>query len=224
MARDSNGNYALPAGNPVAAGDTIQAAWANALAADVAAELTNSLDRYGRGGLVAAFKAPDGSVSAPGVAFTNGTNAGLYRAGAGDVRMAVGGADVQRWNAGVLSHWNGASWDPVVTTAYTDVTSSVTFASGLAAGADFSVRVYNSGLVSVTGDVDVTGSPTTCSFTLPAGARPLAYFSRPSIFRISPTTWSADVGNDTFFAASGSVNHFSTSAYSRTLNAVFMAA
>jgi hypothetical protein len=46
------------------------------------------------------FFAPDGSVSASTYSFTAETNSGLYRAGAGDVRFAMGGADVARFLTG----------------------------------------------------------------------------------------------------------------------------
>ena len=48
MARDVNGVYSLPSGNPVVAGTLITASWANTTLADVAAELTNSIDKGGR--------------------------------------------------------------------------------------------------------------------------------------------------------------------------------
>lgn len=37
---------------------------------------------------------PDGGITGPGIAFANGTNSGIYRAGAGDIRFGVLGVDV----------------------------------------------------------------------------------------------------------------------------------
>lgn len=94
MPRNGSGIYSLPSGNPVVAGATIEAAWANTTLTDVANELTNSLSRDGNGGMLAPFRVADGSVSVPGLAFTNETNTGLYRAGSGEMWLTVGGIAV----------------------------------------------------------------------------------------------------------------------------------
>lgn len=53
MARNGSGSYTLPAGNPVVSGTPITASWGNTTLTDIAGELTNSLDRQGRGGALA---------------------------------------------------------------------------------------------------------------------------------------------------------------------------
>jgi len=53
MSRDAGGNYNLPAGNPVITNTIIETAWANPTMADVAAALTDSLSRSGKGGMAA---------------------------------------------------------------------------------------------------------------------------------------------------------------------------
>ena len=62
MARDTNGTYTLEFGSPsnVQPGTTIQSAWANGTLDDIADALTNSLDRQGRGGMLAPFKFANG--------------------------------------------------------------------------------------------------------------------------------------------------------------------
>lgn len=97
MPRDSNGNYTLPSGNPVVTGTVVSSTWANPTMGDVAAELTNSLDRQGRGGMLAPFKFLDGTVSAPGMTWTSEPSTGFYRAGASDMRATVAGVPRQRW-------------------------------------------------------------------------------------------------------------------------------
>jgi len=47
-ARDGNGNYNLPAGNPVQSGTTISSSWANGTLSDVASALTGSISRDGQ--------------------------------------------------------------------------------------------------------------------------------------------------------------------------------
>lgn len=89
MSRDVNGNYTLPAGNPVASGTVITIAWGNATMSDVGSEITNSLDRSGRGGMLAALKGIDGTVAAPAFSFTSEPTSGWYRAAAGTVNLSI---------------------------------------------------------------------------------------------------------------------------------------
>ena len=102
MPRDSAGNYTLPAGNPVVTGEVISTGWANPTMSDIGAEITNSLDRQGRGGMLAPFKFADGTNGAPGMTWTNEPTTGFYRAGASDMRATVAGVSRMRWtSAGV---------------------------------------------------------------------------------------------------------------------------
>lgn len=103
MPRNASGTYTLPSGNPVVAGTTIEASWANTTLSDVANELTNSLSRTGAGGMLAPFRLADGTVGAPGIAFLNETSSGLYRPSASNVSMSVSGVSAMTWsNANVV--------------------------------------------------------------------------------------------------------------------------
>src|SRR5271170_223747 len=94
MPRDSSGNYTLPAGNPVVTGTVISSSgWGNPTMADIGTVLTASLDRSGNGGMLAQFKAQDGTVSAPGIGFANELTTGLYRIGAGQLGISILGAN-----------------------------------------------------------------------------------------------------------------------------------
>lgn len=53
MARDSNGNYSLPAGNPVVAGEVISVTVQNATMDDLGTEIADSLCRSGKGAMLA---------------------------------------------------------------------------------------------------------------------------------------------------------------------------
>jgi hypothetical protein len=88
-ARNSGGSYSLPAGNPVVTGTTITSTWANNTLNDIKTEITNSLDRQGRGGMSAPLQLASGTASAPGLTFSAEPTSGLYRAGAGDLRASV---------------------------------------------------------------------------------------------------------------------------------------
>lgn len=137
MPRNSSGNYVLPTGNPVVADTLIESAWANSTLEDVAEALTDSLDRNGRGGMLAPFRLADGAAMEPGLSFANEPSAGLYRAGANDVRMTILGVPRMRWTAaGGTEYWNGAAWKNLTevlggttglgTAAYANLTTSLT--------------------------------------------------------------------------------------------------
>ncbi len=100
MPRDANGNYTLPAGNPVITDTNIESTWANNTLQDVAAEMTDSLSRSGKGALTGPLQIIDESGGVPGLAFGNEPTSGIKRAAAGDVRMQVQGTDRMRWRAG----------------------------------------------------------------------------------------------------------------------------
>ena len=95
MSRDGNGNYTLPLG-AVATGEVIASTWANTSLDDIAAAMTDSLARSGNGGMLAPFRATDGTINAPSLSFNNETNSGVYRSSAGDYRLCVNGKDKAR--------------------------------------------------------------------------------------------------------------------------------
>lgn len=94
MPRNSGGTYTLASGNPVVAGTRITAAHENSTVSDMAAELTDSLSRSGRGGMTAPLRGVSGTAAAPGLSFTAEPGSGLYRSAAGDIRLSRLGVDV----------------------------------------------------------------------------------------------------------------------------------
>lgn len=97
--RNSSGNYSLPSGNPVVSGTTITSTNENAFRSDVASELTLSLDRNGRGAMLAPLQCSNGTVAAPSLTFGSDTDTGLYRIGANNPGLAVGGVLNQSWSS-----------------------------------------------------------------------------------------------------------------------------
>ena len=118
MSRNGTGTYALPSGNPVAAGDVAEATWANSTMEDVQVALTDSLSRTGKGGMAASLKLQDGSVSNPALTFTNFVNTGMYAVSATDFRVTVSGVDRMRFRASGngAQLWNAAtsSWNDLL--------------------------------------------------------------------------------------------------------------
>ena len=62
--------------------------WANTTLDDIQQGLTDSLDRQGRGGMLAPFKFFDGSVTTPGASFTNETSTGFSRPTTGTIDVS----------------------------------------------------------------------------------------------------------------------------------------
>lgn len=78
MPRDGSGNYSLPSGNPVISGTVISSGWANTTMDDIAQALTESLSRYGNGGLEVPLQFGDGTVSLPSITFSSNTAYGMW--------------------------------------------------------------------------------------------------------------------------------------------------
>lgn len=137
MSRDSSGNYTLPSAyNPVVEGTEIEPAWANTTLDDIAAAMTDSLSRSGKGGMLVAFKVPNGSVAAPGYAFNAEPSTGMYRAGTGDVRISLSGVDGLVVTAALLSTPGGFSaGGNVSVTGTLGITGATTLSSVTVSGA-----------------------------------------------------------------------------------------
>jgi len=117
MPRDSAGNFTLVPGNPVQSGEVIASTWANSTLSDVSVALTDSLDRYGRGGMLAPFKFSDGTHLLPGASWVNEPTTGFYRFDNGDLRAAVLTQDIMRWQSTGAQVWNIAlsQWENILT-------------------------------------------------------------------------------------------------------------
>ena len=79
MPRDSNGLYSLPTGNPVTDGSVIEAEWANNTISDLAVQMNNVYTRDGLLGPTEPVLLPNGSPTAPSLAFATQPILGLYR-------------------------------------------------------------------------------------------------------------------------------------------------
>lgn len=94
MPRDVNGNYSLPAGNPVISGTIIESVWANSTMDDIAVALTDSLSRTGLGSMLGSFKFSDGSMAAPGISWTNEPSSGWWRSALNTFWYSVGNENI----------------------------------------------------------------------------------------------------------------------------------
>jgi hypothetical protein len=99
--RSGDGTYTLPAsfsdgsGNPVTTKTVISSTWANGTLGSLRDGVTYSLSRSGNGGMLSSLRLIDGSLSAPGLAFSSATGTGVARnATSGDLFLTVGGVNV----------------------------------------------------------------------------------------------------------------------------------
>jgi len=109
MPRNSSGTYSLPAGNPVVEGTDITPAWGNGTMSDIADALTDSLSRSGQGGMSAAFQFFSGTVSNPGLGFTNQPSTGIFLNANSDMRVTVAGTALMRFTNQV-EILDGSTW------------------------------------------------------------------------------------------------------------------
>lgn len=135
--RNSSGIYSLP-NPPVATGNTISSNWANTTLNDIGTEITNSLDRAGRSAMTGPLKLNTGAgATAPDLQWLLESNTGLYRGGAGDIRLAVGGIDVQKWSSTTSTFplgWTSSATNTTSLSGTASATTQFDLVPSLAAG------------------------------------------------------------------------------------------
>lgn len=104
MPRDNAGNYTAP-GNPVSPGTIIESDWANTLMDDLEQAISDSLDRRGRGGMLAPFYFVDGNSESPGISWIADNTTGIYRDNFADMIVNTGGKPTMRWFDGDTYVW-----------------------------------------------------------------------------------------------------------------------
>lgn len=163
MPRNSGGTYTLPSGNPVATGTTIQSTWANTTLSDVATEVTNSLDRNGRGSMLAPLKSFDGTIAAPGLVFGNEPTTGFARPSASNMTVSIAGLEVGRWTSA------GYAGAMAVTTL--TVSGTAAFNGGATIGdALGDALTVNSNTMSVPNGINITGGSVNVAGSLSANS------------------------------------------------------
>jgi hypothetical protein len=133
MPRNSSGTYSLPAGNPVVSGTLIETNWANPTMSDLGAALTDSLDRFGRGGMLAQLKLADGTLAAPAFAFNSEASTGLYRPAAATLNIGVLGSLVASFTNTAISFAKATTVNAALTvTGLLTASGGITIAGVLA--------------------------------------------------------------------------------------------
>jgi hypothetical protein len=80
--------------NTFVSGTTISSTNVNANFADIATEITDSLDRSGKGPMLAPLRLTNGTFAAPSLTFDSDTDTGIYRIGANNLGVTANGAKV----------------------------------------------------------------------------------------------------------------------------------
>ena len=120
--RNDAGTYSLPSGNPVVTNTKITSTWGNTTMGDVRTEITNSLDRNGRGAMLAPLKVPAGTAAEPSLTCSTDIDTGIYFPAANQISLQCNGAAVQAWTTAGTA-----------VTGTLTVTGSVTVSNGVIA-------------------------------------------------------------------------------------------
>jgi hypothetical protein len=96
--RNSSGTYSLPQ-SPFISGTVINSSTMNSQFGDIAQSLTDSLDRNGKGPMLAPLRVQNGSNTAPSLSFNNDQDTGLYLVGDANPAMTIAGTKRQEWTS-----------------------------------------------------------------------------------------------------------------------------
>lgn len=130
--RNSAGTMSVP--NTFVTGAASSAPDMNTNFSDFATEMTDSLDRSGKGGMLAALRGIDGTVTAPAFSFTSETGTGYWRNGAGDLRLSILGSTKGFWNAVGLGLSGAAVTYPLEVNGGGDTAASIGISNSLMTG------------------------------------------------------------------------------------------
>jgi hypothetical protein len=109
--RNSSGTMSAING-PYAAPNVISSSAINARFSDIESEITDSLDRSGKGPMLAPMRLTNGTNAAPSLTFDSETTAGLYRVSSGILAMTFNGTESSRWTTNGIRAANGAVATP----------------------------------------------------------------------------------------------------------------
>lgn len=144
MPRNSSGTYSLPAGNPVVSGTLIETNWANPTMSDLGTALTDSLDRFGRGGMLAQLKLADGTLAAPAFAFNSEASTGLFRPGASSLAISALGSLVATFTNTAITFAKATTFSAGVTlSAALAIFGGTAALPGLAIAGDLDTGIYS---------------------------------------------------------------------------------
>lgn len=126
--RNASGTYSLPTGNPVVTGTAISSTVHNNTMSDIGTEITDSLNRSGKGAMLAPLKLYVGATPAtPDLTFSTDNSTGVYLASAGVVAFSSAGTKKGQFGAGGLVIGTSTSTADAMSYSY-GLTASIDFA------------------------------------------------------------------------------------------------
>lgn len=151
MPRNASGVYSLP--NPdVVPNTTILSSDENETREDIAEELTNSLDRNGRGPMLAPVRAYDGLINLPSYSWNTEINSGLYKKATNEFWFAVAGVDIFGFTATGVEVGGSVVLDGYIPESVLTAKGSLIAASAAATPADVPVGSDGQVLVADSGE------------------------------------------------------------------------
>jgi hypothetical protein len=168
--RNSSGTYSLA--NPsVTSNQLIGSGLWNTQFNDISTALTDSLDRNGKGPMLAPLRLPNGTVAAPALTFDSDTDTGFYRIGADNIGVAIGGTKVFEWSStgGVVPSGKTLTFPAASVTTLTPETN-IAAANGLGYWKDPAGIVHLKG--KMTNNTGGTATTLVASTPIAAGFRP----------------------------------------------------
>jgi hypothetical protein len=159
MSRDSNGNYTLPNAAFVN-GTVISSSVMNSNFSNISSEITNSLDRSGRGGMLSYLRGVNGSSALPAYSYTSETTLGMYRVSSGVLGVSSNGTDFQRWSTTEVRVYQAfvAEKGATITNSTTNGAGITVTGNGTAAGGVFTGGSSAGRGLTVTGGAGGTGA------------------------------------------------------------------
>lgn len=165
MSRDSGGTYTSPSGQFVA-GTTILANTMNSKLNDLGEEITNSLDRNGKGGMLTYLRGVDGTINLPAYSFTAETTLGVRRAGTGDLRVSKDGSDILKCSTSEVRVYSAGVMEKGLTITQSTANTAGTTSTGNGTGAG----VVATGGATGAGGAFTGGATSGAGITATAGA------------------------------------------------------
>jgi hypothetical protein len=178
MARNGSGTMSIL--NSFTSGTTISSTAMNANNTDIASEITGSLPRDGQAAMTGQFKSASGSVAAPGVTFSADLDCGLYRIGADNVGLSIGGVKLWDWGSATATITGALTASGTVTGGALTTSGAVTTATIAASGAVTAASVTASGALA---GATVTSSGALTGVTLSATTLELGHASDTTLAR-----------------------------------------
>ena len=151
-ARNASGTYSSPSADFVS-GTVINSSTMNAKLTDLGTEITDSLSRTGKGGMLARLRGIDGTSALPAYSFTSETTLGLYRAGAADFRASSNSTDIQKWSSTAITLYQATTLEEglTVTNSTANGAGTTSTGNGSGAGGVFTGGATGAGLTSTGG-------------------------------------------------------------------------